>query len=147
MVGKKRIRVSIASLTAQFIDKPFRPGGRGPDAYDCLGLCYGFMAALGKADKFPDHFGEWTWENYHELFLQDREVADRTLMDAFDVIGDPVAPTSVLAGDLIIVTVAGRTFPAIYAGCQNAITTWNDRGVRVFKVESKHVKIMKARRL
>ena len=75
MVGEDP-EVKFADVMAGFIGKPFRPGGTGPDGYDCIGLCWAVLRALGR--DVPAEYAGWSVErgDYAEWAAADRAAAD-----------------------------------------------------------------------
>jgi cell wall-associated NlpC family hydrolase len=138
---------TFADISAQFIDRPFREGGRGPDGYDCLGFCHAFLVAAGKAAAIVTEQGEINIDNYHHYYRQDIEAAEAAMFTVFARMGSPVALPDVLAGDLVIVrNDLGRHYPGICAGNGHIMASFVNAGVRVVSTGDK-VEIVKARRL
>lgn len=141
----KNQKTTFADVSSRYIDKPFVPGGRGPDGYDCIGFCYAFLQAMGK--KVIDGYGDVDIDNYHHLYRRDVEEAERVMFLAFDQIGAEVRVGAKLAGDLVIVkNELGRFYPGIYAGNGHVMASFVGAGVRVVAT-GKQVEIVKARRV
>lgn len=140
---------TFADLTAQFVGKPFRAGGQGPDGYDCLGFVYAFLREQGKADHLKIEFGRWNLDNYHDYYRCDRIAAEsQTLFEVYEANGVEIHVGMQIAGDPVIVrTAAGHFFPGIYAGNGHVLASFVDAGVRTVTIDNKILFIVKVRRL
>ena len=138
--------MKFADVMAGFIDKPFRPGGTGPDGYDCVGLCWAVLRALGR--DVPDEYGGWSVAGggYAEWAAANRPAADALVREMMERVGEPVAPLYILPGDLLLIDCAGlgETL-AIYCGNGVAVTSTPKTGVRAFNL-SRRMRIVAARR-
>lgn len=138
--------MKFAEVMAQFVDKPFRPGGTGPDGYDCIGLCWAVILALGK--DAPAEYAGWSLErgDYVEWARKDKAAADALVRGMMDSLGEHVDPGYIVPGDLLLVDFAGlgETL-AIYCGNNVAVTSTPKTGVRTFNLSAK-MRIVAARR-
>ena len=145
MVGEDP-EVKFADVMAGFIGKPFRPGGTGPDGYDCIGLCWAVLRALGR--DVPAEYAGWSVErgDYAEWAAADRAAADALVREMMENVGDPVAPLYELPGDLLLVDFAGLAETlAVYCGNGVAVTSTPRTGVRAFNL-SRKMRVVAARR-
>ena len=60
-------------LIHDLIGQPFRYGGRGPDMYDCYGLCIEIYRRLG-GKKLPDYHSTDDIWLIHQQVLQGKEI-------------------------------------------------------------------------
>lgn len=145
---KPRKHKTFAEISAQFIGKPFKHGGNGPDAYDCIGFVYAFLKARGKAGNIKVEYGEWNLDNYSCLDQgTDHEIVHNMLFDIFDQNGVEIPVNKKVAGDAVIVRDrSGDYYPGIYAGNGIFITAFRDWGVRAVNIDKKALEIVKVRR-
>lgn len=125
---------SFAECVGSFLKAPFKEGGTELDGYDCIGLVGRIAQARGMI--FPEEFGMWNKENYHELYGKDPQEANETMIAFFDSFAERVNVDRIVAGDLIIVEQSeGVMFPAIYTGAGNAVTSFIKNGVSIFHLD------------
>jgi hypothetical protein len=142
------MRKTFAEITADFIEKPFLKGGKSSDGYDCIGFCYAFIEALGKAEKFLTEYKGMTLENHHELYNRDPEGALQLMFEAFDSMGVEIPISKKLPGDLVIIkNELGRHYPGIYAGNENIMASYTNAGVRTIPIDGKQITVVRVRRL
>lgn len=145
----KEQKRTFADLCAEFIGKPYSELGTGPDSYGCLGFCYAFLKAAGKAVVES----EWEYEgysvgNFMEAWKDDPRKLESVMMDGAERVGQAVPVKRKIAGDLLILkTRTGSYFPGIYAGNGNCLASYSDIGVRVFQIDNDGITVIKARRL
>ena len=138
--------MKFADVLAPFVDKPFRPGGTGPDGYDCVGLCWAVLRALGM--DVPDEYAGWSVQGagYVEWAKRDRAAADALVRKMMETVGEAVEPGYILPGDLILVDFAGLAETlAVYCGNDVAVTSTPKTGVRAFNL-SRKMRVVAARR-
>lgn len=124
--------MKFVSMIKRYIDKPFVPGGIGPDSYDCMGLVYAYCRDMQK--PIPDTFEDLTLDNYAEFYMANKEKVEKVLVDYFGTIGTEVNVKEIIAGDLLVMNTGGGTlFPAIYCGNNKFITSYIDVGVLVYE--------------
>jgi len=138
--------MKFADALSPFIGKPFRPGGTGPESYDCVGLCWAVLRALGK--DVPDEYAGWSIRDaaYAEWAEKDRQAADALVREMMGIVGEAVDPGFILPGDLILVDFAGLAETlAVYCGNGAALTSTPKTGVRAFNL-SRKMRVVAARR-
>ncbi len=123
--------MTFAARMKRYLHKPFREGGCGPDAYDCVGLIYCYLLDSGK--NVADRFEQWNLNNYYTLARGNGIREKAVLRDWLLSLGRQV--TERVSGDLLLVRGNDNiVFPAIYAGNSRALTVFRDGGVRVFSL-------------
>jgi cell wall-associated NlpC family hydrolase len=140
MVGKNssiRNKKTFAEITAGFIGRPFRKGGRSKESgFDCVGFIYNFTLTRGK--YFPDALGDIDLQNYPDFYTNHSDKIENALNDLFDSFGTEVTIGGKLPGDIMIVRHKnGNVFPAVYAGNGNGIASFLNVGVRLFPLDDK----------
>lgn len=127
----------------KYIGKPFLSGGADENGYDCFGMIYSWCNENGIVIEPIDG---WSRENYHVRMMEEKEEAERILIEAFKSIGQHVDNKKILAGDIIIVKsgVSGL-FPAIFCGNGRAVSSFIIAGTRLFSL--KDIEIIMARRI
>lgn len=130
----------------EFRNKPYAPGGYGPNAYDCIGLVYAYAKRIGK--PLPDVMGKYTLDNYAQVYDEDVLTAYNVMADYFNQNCEKLLIGHIIAGDIILTRQAeGGYFTAIYAGNGNLITSFIGDRVRVLSLDKLHHEIMGAWRL
>lgn len=125
---------------------PFKFGGTDFNGLDCIGFIYCFNKRCGI--NMPEELNGWNKENYYIKYKENEDEADSILLDYFNSFGKEIKPFEVIAGDSIIIKhdKTRRLFPAIYGGNNMAISSFLNKGVRVFALGNK-LPIIKARRV
>ena len=126
---------TFATIMAQYIGKPFRPGAYGPDAYDCVGLVYRYLLDTGK--NIPDHYQQWNAGNYFTLACGAKKREDATAREWLLSMGREISVGEMIAGDIVMVRMLARyTGLMIYCGNRMAITVVDNRGVIPVKLNN-----------
>ena len=147
--GVKPQKETFASITAEFLGKPWSDTGIGPDAYNCIGFCYAFLKRTGKqVDDDVWMNQQINAINYLEFRAKDPKKTVEWLIDVFLHIGEEVPVNKKTAGDFIIFQDQNKRFhPAIYTGNGQFMTSHRELGVRVFTFEGDAIKPVLVRRL
>lgn len=137
---------NIEQLIRKYRGIPFKYGGLTMQGLDCIGFIYRFYTDHGAS--MPDTFEGLDKENYSNLYMRDRETADKVLIRYFDTFGVEVNSGEIIAGDAIIVRHdrSRHLFPAVYGGNGLAVATFNNREVKAFAL-GKRLPVVKARRV
>jgi hypothetical protein len=122
----------------KYLGKPFQEGAAGPDAYDCVGFVYRYLNDSGH--NIPDSFKDFNADNYFLLTKDDKEAEAKYLREWLLTLGREISVKQVLAGDLLLSEAKGIIFLSVYAGNGHAISVARHMGVRVHKVDHKHIK-------
>ena len=129
----------------KYLGKPFRVGATGPDAYDCVGFVYRYVKDTGK--KIANSFEGFTPNNYTQIIQNDQKLEDDKINEWAKTLGKELKPSQALAGDVVIVQSGSRRWPCVYCGNGHAISVSRSLGVRVIKIDHKHVNIILAVRV
>jgi cell wall-associated NlpC family hydrolase len=142
MVGQDT-KMIFARKMDKYIGKPFVCGGTGDPGYDCFGMIYAWCQ---DNDITIEELDGWTRENYCHRMMEEKEEAERIMLEVFAKTGQPVDPGKILAGDILVLKGnSGGLFPAIFCGNGRAISSFLTAGTRVFSM--KDIEIICARRV
>jgi len=131
----KEKKQTFADFAGQFANKPFAIGGYGENAagYDCMGLVYSFITKQGK--NMPNRFGNFTLDNYAEIFKDNKLSAIREMYKYFDSFAAKIEIYEKLAGDIVVVKEKendeNSIYPAICVGNGNIMASYVNCGVKV----------------
>jgi cell wall-associated NlpC family hydrolase len=142
--------MKFAERMGDFIGKPFKAGGTGPDGFDCIGLVYAVLRAL-RCD-IPDTFDRYSVHEpgkYVELWDTNRLAAIRAMIRWVESLGEPVSEAELITGDVCLIRskLNGDVTPAVYAGNCLGIIAFAGQGVQAFDLSSMNAEIIAARRL
>jgi len=139
-------RKTFADSVTKFLEKPFKDGGIGPDAYGCAGFVWAFMKDRGK--ELVTQTGHLSLANYSYVYkYMTKEQIRDALIDVYELNGIEIPIGKQIAGDMLIVKDRlGNHFPAIYGGNKTIIASFLDAGVRTMKI-SNGMEIVKVRRV
>lgn len=94
--------------------------------WDCLNSLADFFEFAGV--PFPDHFGDWNWENYTKRWEKEKG-AMKVLKEFLFSLGSAVDVNYMLPGDLIILERDDIVSSALYLGSGNMQIVSNPHGV------------------
>jgi len=119
---------TFARESLDYLNKPFKAGGIGPDAFDCFGIIY---SHLKKHIEVPEEFNGVLLSSYADLFMEDSKEALENMIAFLDSCCN--RESFPLAGDILLLQQEDIWVPALSAGDGNVITSFISKGVRVFK--------------
>jgi hypothetical protein len=125
-----------AKLIRHYIGMKFGSGKRGKDGViGCLDLVHDILRRKGKT--VPDEWRGLTIENYGEWAKENPNKVNEILTELAREVGREIPLAAKLGGDVLIMEQAGRFFPAIYIGNENAIAAFTETGVTCFRIDEK----------
>jgi hypothetical protein len=142
---------TFADIVGDFANAPYNENGWGQEGvvgYSCLGLCYAYCQKRGY--ELPEKIKNLSFEGikidtFHEYAKRSKGAALIKLFKLFQSIGKEIPVHQKIAGDLVLVKATGETYPAIYVGNGQFMSSFGDVGVKVVH-ESAEAKIITARR-
>ncbi len=121
----------LAQITGKYI-------GRSFSECNCLGLIHDMYENFGI--EFPTDYGHLhagtNIGNYMDLFEADPKEAIRLMLELFKTLGQPIKTNRYKIGDLLAVRQPdGVVYPAVYVGFDQAISSFLETGVAVFRLD------------
>lgn len=124
------IRTEVSKILKKYIDKPFALGDKNK-GWDCLNILYDFYTSWGK--NFPNQYKDFDENNYAEKWRSGK--GKEELREFLFSLGEPVDPSYMRDGDLIIFEGKDMTFGAIYAGRGHVLVVFDSNiGVKIIEL-------------
>ena len=137
MVGKNTKTIkSFAEIVGDFANAPYNEKGRGQEGvvgYSCLGLVYAYLKKIGK--EVSDSFEGITLDTFHSFASRHKGVALKVLLRLAQSYGTDIPVHQKIAGDLVLVKAQDETYPAIYVGNGQIMSSYLGTGVKVVKCD------------
>lgn len=102
-------KIKFSDTVGKFLEKGYRPGAFGPDAYDCISFIYCFYRDLGYDP--PDSIDGYNADNYLALYERDPAAAKKTMLRYLRSLGEKV-DTYPQLGDILLLHQEDGTFAA-----------------------------------
>jgi len=129
---------SFAERIGEYLGKPFRRGGRGPEDYDCYGFVHSFGRGMGW--EIPEAQGDYTIDTWQDLYDRDPVAAEEIMIAALTGAGDPVESARIVAGDILVLRhPSGGRYPAVYAGGGLVAASFLGAGVRTIRFDRRDI--------
>lgn len=137
--------IPFPELIKPYLGQPYKREGVGDGGWGCVGLCYDILKKLGK-NIITEYEGKsiTNYKEWEDSVLP--EEVDTLIKNAIMSVGKEISIKEVLPGDILMLEIRRHVHPAIYVGNGNAISSFKNAGVTVFKIDKLN-KAIKARRL
>jgi cell wall-associated NlpC family hydrolase len=124
---------AFAELITKYLGKPFKPGAKGPDSFDCFGLVYDFYKQIGI--DIPTEYEDCNIDNGYIMFAKDSLKVEHIMLELFKTVGTDIPIGEQIAGDIIIMQTLGHFYPTIYLGNNLVLAATPKRGVIAVSID------------